>query len=92
LIPVQFNNNHYLIRASDLLRVGFPGSRITSTITDVSAMEQVKANYDSQGQRIVLTVPPDWVPEQTFSGAAHNGEHDAARSSNGALLNYDFYT
>ncbi|WP_168403246.1 fimbria/pilus outer membrane usher protein [Erwinia amylovora] len=92
LIPVQFNNNHYLIRASDLLRVGFPGSRITSTITDVSAMEQVKANYDSQGQRIVLTVPPDWLPEQTFSGAAHNGEYYAGRSSNGALFNYDFYT
>lgn len=55
-------------------------------------MEQVKANYDSQGQRIVLTVPPDWLPEQTFSGAAHNGEHYAGRSSNGALLNYDFYT
>ncbi|ADP11323.1 type I pili usher protein [Erwinia sp. Ejp617] len=92
LIPVQFNNNHYLIRASDLLRVGIPNSRITSTIMDVSAMEQVKANYDSQGQRIVLSVPPDWLPEQTFSGAAHNGEFYAGRSSNGALFNYDLYT
>ncbi|CCG85843.1 fimbria/pilus outer membrane usher protein [Erwinia piriflorinigrans] len=92
LIPVQFHDNHYLIRASDLLRVGIPSSRITSTIMDVSAMEQVKADYDSQGQRIVLTVPPGWLPEQTISGAARNGDFYAGRSSNGALFNYDFYT
>lgn len=92
LVNVQFQGDHYLMRAGDLLRIGFPGSRIDSTIMDVSAMDRVKAEYDRQRQRIMLTVPPEWLPEQTFGAATRNGQFNPGRISGGALLNYNLYS
>lgn len=91
VVPVQFRDSHYLLRAADLQQIGIPSARINSSIMDVSAMDRVEAEYDSQRQRILLKVPPEWLPEQTFAGALHNGPRYEGRSSNGALLNYDLY-
>lgn len=91
VVPVQFQNGHYLLRAADLQRAGIPTARITASIIDVSAMEQVQAEYDRQRQRILLTVPSEWLPKQTFGGAAQNGPRYPGRSSNGLLFNYDVY-
>ncbi|MEI2684785.1 fimbrial biogenesis outer membrane usher protein, partial [Erwinia aphidicola] len=68
-----------------------PTARITASIIDVSAMDQVQAEYDRQRQRILLTVPSEWLPKQSFGGAAHNGPRYPGRSSNGLLFNYDVY-
>ncbi len=92
LAQVQFRDNHYLIRAADLARAGIPDSHLTSTIMDVSAMPEVKVEYQRQSQRIVLTVPLSWLPEQVFGTVAHNGKFYPGRSSNGVLFNYDLYT
>ncbi|MEI2684804.1 fimbrial biogenesis outer membrane usher protein, partial [Erwinia aphidicola] len=40
VVPVQFQNGHYLLRAADLQRAGIPTARITASIIDVSAMDQ----------------------------------------------------
>ncbi|MGU9825546.1 fimbria/pilus outer membrane usher protein [Pseudomonas sp. LF242] len=47
-------------------------------------------DYDSQGQRLMLSVPPAWLPEQ-FIGNRNNYPRTQALTSFGALLNYDAY-
>ncbi|MEJ5178902.1 fimbria/pilus outer membrane usher protein [Erwinia sp. MYb416] len=91
VVPVQFRDGHYLLRAADLQQAGIPSAQINSSIMDVSAMDRVKAEYDRQRQRILINVPPEWLPEQTFTGTTHNGPRYEGRSSSGALLNYDLY-
>jgi outer membrane usher protein len=48
------------------------------------------SEYDSQAQRLLLEVPPDWLPEQ-FVGRRQAYPRTPALSSFGALLNYDLY-
>ena len=91
VVPVQFANDHYLLRAADLLQAGIPTARINASIVDVSAMDRVQAEYDRPRQRILLTVPAEWLPAQTFGGSAHNGPRYVGRSSSGLLFNYDVY-
>lgn len=91
IIPVTFREGHYIVRAGDLQRAGIPSAHITSTEMDVSSMPQVKAEYDAQRQRLLLSVPTDWLPEQTFS-SDENRRRYPGQVSTGALINYDFYT
>ncbi|MBM7343414.1 fimbria/pilus outer membrane usher protein [Pantoea coffeiphila] len=91
VVSVQFQGDHYVMRAGDLMRVGIPSSKINSTMMDVSAMENVKAEYDRQGQRLLLTVPPEWLPQQTFGKVIQNGPRIDGLSSAGALFNYNVY-
>ncbi|AJO79526.1 fimbria/pilus outer membrane usher protein [Pseudomonas sp. MRSN 12121] len=48
------------------------------------------SDYDSQGQRLLLEVPPGWLPEQRI-GNRQAYPRTPALSSFGALLNYDLY-
>ncbi|MDW8845444.1 fimbria/pilus outer membrane usher protein [Erwinia sp. MMLR14_017] len=92
VVPVEFRDNHYLLRAGDLQRAGIPTARITSSIMDVSTMAEVKAVYDQSRQRILLTVPPGWLPTQTLTSKESNGPRYPGRTTPGALFNYDLYT
>ncbi|MEI2265523.1 fimbria/pilus outer membrane usher protein [Erwinia sp. CGal63] len=92
IVPVEFRDNHYFLRAGDLQRAGIPSALITSSMMDVSAMPQVKADYDQIRQRILLTVPPGWLPRQTLNDQQQNGPRYPGRTSTGALFNYDLYT
>ncbi|MEM6161521.1 fimbria/pilus outer membrane usher protein [Erwinia sp. P6884] len=92
VIPVEFRDNHYFLRAGDLQRAGIPSARITSSIVDVSSMPEVSAEYDQARQRILLRVPPAWLPRQTISGEESAGPRYPGRTTPGALLNYDLYT
>ncbi|BAQ75756.1 type I pili usher protein CsuD [Pseudomonas sp. Os17] len=57
---------------------------------DLESLPQLHSDYDSQGQRLLLDVPPDWLPEQ-FIGSRQAYPRTPALSSFGALLNYDLY-
>ncbi len=48
------------------------------------------ADYDSQNQRLLLQVPPAWLPDQQL-GERNLYPATDARSSFGALFNYDLY-
>lgn len=91
VVPVIFRNGHYWLRASDWQQAGLPADKLNGAEIDVSALPDVQAQYDSQRQRLLLTVPPEWLPEQTLS-RRDNTPRYPGRSSPGALLNYDFYT
>jgi len=90
IVPVQFRDGHYLLRAADLQSAGIPASKIPGEQVDVTTLPGVKAEYDSAGQRMVLTVPSEWLPEQNFSGGKHALRYPG-RTSSGVLFNYDLY-
>lgn len=90
LVPVQQRAGR-LYLASEVLREA--GIRLPGEPQGEVALDEIPglhSDYDSQNQRLLLQVPPAWLPDQQV------GEHNLypasdARSSFGALLNYDAY-
>nr|WP_202300802.1 fimbria/pilus outer membrane usher protein [Cedecea sulfonylureivorans] len=90
VVPVTRRNGQYFVSSADLQRAGLPADKLPAGDVNVSALSRVQANYDSTGQRLLLSVPNDWLPEQ----ALMLGKRDSrvkALGGTGALLNYDVY-
>lgn len=89
VVPVVVRAGQYWVEAGVLqnlhVRAGAP-----SGLVAVNQIPGVGVQYDSTGQRLLLTVPTDWLPTQTLD-AGLPGNPFAANSSPGALLNYDVY-
>ncbi|NDL64658.1 fimbria/pilus outer membrane usher protein [Acerihabitans arboris] len=90
IVPVEFRDGHYIVPTADLLQAGLPADRLSATFTDVSAIPDVKATYDRPRQRLLLSVPARWLPEQSLS-LEQGGRRHPGRVSPGALFNYDVY-
>lgn len=91
IVPVEQQNGHFLVRAGDLQRAGIPAEKIQGQQqVDVNQLAGVNVEYDDRRQRLLLTVPPGWLPEQTI-GEERNGSRFPGRVSTGALFNYDLY-
>ncbi|NIE77295.1 fimbrial biogenesis outer membrane usher protein [Pantoea sp. Tr-811] len=90
LVPVQQRTGR-LYLDSDVLRaagIHLPGEpQGEVALEDISGLH---ADYDSQNQRLMLQVPPAWLPDQQL-GDRNLYPPSEARSSFGALLNYDIY-
>lgn len=89
-VLVEFRNGHYLLQADDLVRAGFPQQKLDVSRVDVSAMPELEVEYDQQHQRLLLTVPINWLPQQAIQGGRQRQPYPA-QSSPGALINYDSY-
>ncbi|OCT20693.1 fimbria/pilus outer membrane usher protein [Pseudomonas putida] len=90
LVPVQQRAGRLYV-ASDALRAA--GILVPGDPQGEVALERIAGlhvDYDSQNQRLLLQVPPAWLPDQQFGGRNLYPASDA-RSSFGALLNYDLY-
>lgn len=91
IVTVEQRDGHFWLRSGDLQRAGLPLDKLgQQPQIDVSALPQVKVEYDDARQRLLLTVPPGWLPGQVI-GEAQNGPRYPGRTSNGALINYDLY-
>jgi outer membrane usher protein len=91
VVPVIRRDNAFYVASGDLQRAGIPAEHLPAGEVNVSQLAQVKADYDSSGQRLLLSTPRDWLPERrvTFNDET---PPEVARHGSGALLNYDFYT
>ena len=80
----------YWVSNADLQRAGLPGDRLPTGDVNLATLPNVRTEYDSTTQRLLLTVPQEWVParEVTLGDAATRLR---ARNGQGALLNYDLY-
>ncbi|SNS62672.1 outer membrane usher protein [Pseudomonas japonica] len=90
VVPVQQRSGHLYVAASDLRAAGieFPGA-----VPDEVALDSIAglhSDYDSQAQRLLLEVPLGWLPNQRIGGRSLYPRSEA-RSSFGALFNYDLY-
>ncbi|ADU70648.1 fimbrial biogenesis outer membrane usher protein [Pantoea sp. At-9b] len=90
IVPVEQKNGDFWLRRGDLERAGIPADKLQGQQININQLNSVKVAYDNQRQRLLLTVPPAWLPGQVI-GQSHNGPRYPGRTSTGALLNYDFY-
>ncbi|HKS11602.1 MAG TPA: fimbria/pilus outer membrane usher protein, partial [Pseudomonas sp.] len=90
LVPVQQRDGRLFI-ASDALQAA--GIRVPGEPQGEIALDTIKglhSEYDSPNQRLLLEVPPSWLPDQRIGNRSLYPASEA-RSSLGALLNYDLY-
>ncbi|MGU3305493.1 fimbria/pilus outer membrane usher protein [Pseudomonas sp. M5A4_2d] len=90
VVAVNQRAGQLFLPASVLQEVGM---KLPGEVPAEVALENLPGlhtDYDSQGQRLMLTVPPAWLPEQ-FIGSRDNYPRTQALTSFGALLNYDAY-
>ena len=90
IVPVERRNGDFWVRAGDLQRAGIPAEKLAAPQVNLSRLAEVRVQYDDRGQRLLVTVPPAWLPGQTIVHRQDEPRYPG-RTSSGALLNYDFY-
>ncbi|WP_179180060.1 fimbria/pilus outer membrane usher protein [Pseudomonas sivasensis] len=90
VVAVDQRAGQLYVPAGALQDVGMklPGELSGSVALD--AIPGLHSDYDSNGQRLLIDVPPSWLQEQ-FIGNRNTYPRTQAMSSFGALLNYDLY-
>ena len=90
MIAVRQQAGHLFLSAADLRTAGIklPSQVFGEIVLD--SLQGARSEYDAQGQRLLLNVPPDWLPEQLV-GHREAYPRVPAMSSFGALFNYDLY-
>lgn len=90
LVPVMNQGDRYFVAVDDLKGAGLPVAASYEHI-DVAHFPRINAEYDSLGQRLLLNVPPSWLPQQRI-GRDVAFERAKPMTSSGAMFNYDIYT
>lgn len=90
VVAVAQRGGRFFLPATALRDSGMKLPPGISTEVDLDSLPGLHSEYDSVGQRLLLNVPPDWLPEQ-FVGNREAYPRTPALSSFGALFNYDLY-
>ena len=90
VVPVQQRAGHFLVPVSVLRASGMKLPETLPDEIDLDSLPGLHSEYDSQGQRLLLNVPANWLPEQ-WVGSRQAYPQTEARTSFGGLLNYDLY-
>jgi len=90
VVAVQQRGGRLFVPASALRESGIKLPDNIGSEVDLDSLPGLHSDYDSVGQRLLLNVPPEWLPEQ-FVGNREAYPRTPALSSFGALLNYDLY-
>ncbi|MHA6194482.1 fimbria/pilus outer membrane usher protein [Pseudomonas wadenswilerensis] len=90
VVPVQQRSGHLYVAASDLRAAGIEFPLPVPEQVALDSIDGLHSDYDSQAQRLLLQVPLNWLPNQRIGGRSLYPPSEA-RSSFGALFNYDLY-
>lgn len=92
VVAVDQRGGRFFLPALALRESGIklPENVDAETDVDLDSLPGLHSEYDSTGQRLLVNVPPEWLPEQ-FVGSREAYPRTPALSSFGALLNYDLY-
>ncbi|OBZ22087.1 fimbrial assembly protein [Pseudomonas protegens] len=90
VVAVEQRSGRLFLPAQTLRETGIKLPEGLGAEVDLDSLPGLHSDYDSQGQRLLLDVPPDWLPEQ-FIGSRQAYPRTPAQSSFGGLLNYDLY-
>ena len=63
VVPVTQREGAWFISGADLLRAGLPQEHVPAGEVNLSTLSSVRVEYDSSAQRLMLTVPRDWVAD-----------------------------
>lgn len=67
VVPVIRRQNAFFVDSENLRRAGLPADRLPKGEVNVSTLPEVRVEYDSSGQRLMLFVPREWVGENSTS-------------------------
>ncbi|MFJ1337987.1 fimbria/pilus outer membrane usher protein [Pseudomonas caricapapayae] len=90
LVAVQQRAGRLYMATADLHKAGVQVPGLADGEVALDTITGLHSDYDSQGQRLLLQVPAAWLPTQALGNRQLYPASDA-RSSFGALLNYDLY-
>ncbi|WP_077048124.1 fimbria/pilus outer membrane usher protein [Pseudomonas sp. KK4] len=90
VVAVEQRNGQFFVPVSALRETGMKLPADIGAEIGLDQLPGLHSEYDSNAQRLLLEVPPDWLPEQ-FVGRREVYPRTPALSSFGALLNYDLY-
>lgn len=90
VVAVEQRSGRLFLPASALRETGMKLPDTLGAEVDLDSLPGLHSQYDSTGQRLLLDVPPTWLPEQ-FVGNRNAYPRTQALSSFGALFNYDLY-
>ena len=90
LVNVQQRAGQLYVDANVLKDAGIHLPITPPAQVGLDSVPGLHSEYDIPGQRLLLDVPPDWLPEQVL-GRRSNYQRSEAMSSFGVLLNYDLY-
>ncbi|WP_149086368.1 fimbria/pilus outer membrane usher protein [Pseudomonas prosekii] len=90
VVAVDQRGGRFFLPASALRESGIKLPENVDADVDLDSLPGLHSEYDSTGQRLLVNVPPEWLPEQ-FVGSREAYPRTPALSSFGALLNYDLY-
>ncbi|BAN96958.1 hypothetical protein E05_21920 [Plautia stali symbiont] len=62
IVPVERRDGEFWLRSGDLQRAGIPAAKLAGEQVAPSQLGEVKVEYDERRQRLLLTVPPAWLP------------------------------
>ncbi|MDE8652331.1 fimbria/pilus outer membrane usher protein [Novosphingobium album (ex Liu et al. 2023)] len=90
VVGVEARTGRFLVDADDLRGVHIRVPPPVAGPIDLADLAGVVASYDQAGQRLLLHVPSEWLPQQTL-GNSPTPVRIEPESSFGAVLNYDLY-
>ncbi|MBN3787162.1 fimbria/pilus outer membrane usher protein [Burkholderia sp. Ac-20353] len=91
IVPVRYQDGTYYVRAGDLAKASVRTDADPDQMVNLAKLDQVEVEYESTSQQLRLTVPADWLPQQTV-GMGRLYDRTPAAVSLGLLFNYDVYT
>lgn len=90
LVNVQQRAGQLYLQANLLQEAGIHLPDTPPEEVGLDSVPGLHSEYDIAGQRLLLDVPPDWLPEQVL-GRRSTYPRSEALSSFGVLFNYDLY-
>ena len=90
LVHVQQRAGQLYLQANVLQEAGIHLPVTPPEEVGLDSVPGLHSEYDIQAQRLLLDVPPDWLPEQVLGRRSAYPRTDAM-SSFGVLFNYDLY-
>lgn len=90
LVAVQQRAGRLYMATADLQAAGVQVPGLHAEEVALDSIDGLHSEYDSQGQRLLVQVPAAWLPSQSIGNRQLAPASDA-RSSFGALFNYDVY-
>lgn len=91
VVSVRKQGEHFWLARDTLGGMALPTALADASEVDLAALDEAEVRYDDVNQRLYLDVPSAWLPPQMLEGRP-GPAIEPARSTPGALINYDLYT
>lgn len=88
---VDYRQGHYYLPAATLKDTGAKVEAPAHELVAVDQIPGVRVALDNATQRLMISVPPEWLPRQVVDMTQREPASVRAASSTGLLMNYDAY-